>query len=193
MTELDTKLPFWQNPAALQRGHLPARARFTAFPAALPDDPDAPSPFELSLNGGWLFWGAPTAAEAPENYAAPDFDDGTWRTMPVPGHWQLNGFDKPHYTNVQYPFPVDPPHVPTDNPTGTYRHTFTVPSDWSGHSLTLRFEGVDSAFEVYVNGQYVGYSKVSRMPTEFDVSALLTGGRKPLSRACLEMERRLVP
>ena len=175
MTEPLTEIPFWQNPAVAQRGHLPARARFVAF-SAVPADADAASPLEQSLNGEWRFHGSPTAAEAPPDYAAENFDDGAWRTMPVPGHWQLNGFDKPHYTNVQYPFPVDPPHLPTDNPTGTYRHTFPVPGDWANNNVVLRFDGVDSAFEVSVNGKYVGFSKASRMPAEFDVTDLLEPG-----------------
>ncbi|MBC8143610.1 MAG: DUF4981 domain-containing protein [Armatimonadetes bacterium] len=176
MTEPCNDTPFWQNPALSQSGHLPARARFTAFSDTVADDTDAASPLELSLNGDWKFYGSPTALEAPEGFASETFDDGAWRTMPVPGHWQLNGFDKPHYTNVQYPFPLDPPHVPTDNPTGSYRYTFAVPEEWGDYNLTLRFEGVDSAFELFVNGQYVGFSKVSRMPAEFDVTALVKPG-----------------
>ena len=75
----------------------------------------------------------------------------------------------PHYTNVQYPFVIDPPHVPSDNPTGSYRRWFDLPDGWSDRRLVLRFDGVNSAFEVYLNGQFVGFSKGSRMPAEFDV------------------------
>jgi hypothetical protein len=86
--------------------------------------------------------------------------------------WQLQGFGKgPQYTNVIYPFPVDPPHVPYDgNETGTYTRTFKVPGDFKDHQLRLRFEGVDSSYDVWVNGKHVGYSEGSRNPSEFDIS-----------------------
>lgn len=84
----------------------------------------------LSLNGDWRFRFSPTAA-VPEDFAgADDVDDKSWETMPVPSHWVLHGHGKPAYQNVQYPFPVDPPFVPDENPTGDYRFTFDLPKDW---------------------------------------------------------------
>src|SRR5438128_1027752 len=83
----------------------------------------------------------------------------TWNTLPVPSNWQLHGYGRPNYTNVAYPYPVDPPHVPQDNPVGLYRHTFSLPASWEGNHVSLTFEGVDSAFYVWVNGQQVGYSQ----------------------------------
>ncbi|KAF2836367.1 glycoside hydrolase family 2 protein [Patellaria atrata CBS 101060] len=105
---------------------------------------------------------------------ADEDDQIFWSTIQVPGHWQLQGFGNPHYTNVVFPFPVCPPYVPTENPTGTYRHSFLVPAGWDEESqIRLRFDGVDSAFHVWINGIEVGFSKGSRNPAEFDVTDIV--------------------
>ena len=134
---------------------------------------DAP---RLDLSGLWRFDLAPTVAEAPSGFADPGFDDSGWAQLPVPAHWQLHGYGAPAYTNVSYPFPIDPPHVPTENPTGSYRRTVAVPDTWAGQRAVLRFEGVDSCFAVWVNGQEVGTAQGSRLPSEFDVTDLLRPG-----------------
>lgn len=122
----------------------------------------------LLLNGVWQFHYSPTARKAVQPRHAPDV---AWSTIQVPGHWQLQGHGIPHYTNVQYPFPVCPPHVPAENAVGTYRRTFHVPANWDPESqLRLRFDGVDSAYHLYVNGALVGYAQGSRNPHEFDVT-----------------------
>ncbi|MFF7446660.1 MULTISPECIES: glycoside hydrolase family 2 TIM barrel-domain containing protein [unclassified Streptomyces] len=138
---------------------------------------DAPS---LSLNGSWRFRLSPTAAVA-EDFAASDFDDRGWDDMPVPSHWVLQGdgaYGRPIYTNVQFPFPIDPPHVPDENPTGDYRRSFELPADWSGAGrVVLRFDGVESLFRVWVNGTAIGSASGSRLAHEFDVtSAVRPGG-----------------
>ncbi|HEY3715480.1 MAG TPA: glycoside hydrolase family 2 TIM barrel-domain containing protein [Jatrophihabitantaceae bacterium] len=108
--------------------------------------------------------------------------NGTWRfrldgrpetSIEVPGHWQLQGHGAPAYTNVRYPFPVDPPNVPDENPTGEYRRSFDLPSDWPSGGAVLRFLGVDSAFTAWLNDTELGWSTGSRLPTEFDVGGLL--------------------
>jgi beta-galactosidase len=97
-----------------------------------------------------------------------------WEKLIVPGHWQLQGHGKPWYTNVQFPIPVCPPYVPTENPTGTYRRTFQVPSTWDVDcQLRLRFDGVDSAYHVWVNKSLVGYAQGSRNASEFDISGFV--------------------
>jgi beta-galactosidase len=94
-----------------------------------------------------------------------------WSSVKVPGHWQLQGYGKPQYTNVIYPFPVCPPHVPTENPTGTYRRLFSIPSNWEESAqLRIRFDGVDSSFHVWVNGISIGYHQGSRNASEFDIT-----------------------
>jgi beta-galactosidase len=133
---------------------------------------DAPS---LSLNGDWDFRWSPVAD-------APDFaDPDGWGTLPVPSHWVLHGHGSPSYTNVQYPFPIDAPHPPDENPTGDHRRTFTVPSSFDGAArVLLRFDGVESHFRVWVNEQEVGWSTGSRLATEFDVTGLLRSGENEL-------------
>ena len=91
----------------------------------------------------------------------------------MPSHWQLAGHGRPAYTNVRYPFPVDPPWVPDDNPTGDYRRTFRVPDDWTGERFVLRFEGVDSCARVWLNGTELGVTSGSRLPSEFDVTSVV--------------------
>ena len=148
------------NEQVFQRNRLPARSYH------IPDT-------SILLNGIWEFNYAPTPSHAPEPDATLDqIGDGglQWSSLPVPGHWQLHGYGIPHYTNTVFPFPVCPPHVPTENPTGTYRRNFRVPDSWESMQLRLRFDGVDSAFHVWINGQPVGYSQGSRNPAEFDIS-----------------------
>ncbi|MEI7436006.1 MAG: glycoside hydrolase family 2 TIM barrel-domain containing protein [bacterium] len=176
-------VPDWENPEVTGRHRLAPRADFFPFPdaaTALLDDRAATPWFQL-LNGAWHFNYAPTPAEAPADFMQPGADVSTWALIPVPRSWQTCGYGRPHYTNVQYPFPVDPPHVPTENPTGSYRRDFTVPDAWDGARIHLRFDGVDSAFTVWVNGQEAGFSKGSRLPAEFDVTPFVKTGVNTLA------------
>ena len=168
--------PDWQNHQVLHRDRLPARARFATYPDEASARSGDLSPWELSLNGTWSFHYAPTPAAAPPDFAAEDYDDAGWDRLAVPSNWQMHGYGRPHYTNVQYPFAIDPPRVPSENPTGSYRRHFYLPAGWSGRRLVLRFDGADSAFEVYVNGHKVGFSKGSRIPAEFDVTGRVHPG-----------------
>jgi beta-galactosidase len=133
---------------------------------------DAPA---LELSGEWRFRLSPRA-DVDDGFAAPSFDDAGWDRLPVPSHWQLHGHGAPAYTNVRYPFPVDPPHVPTENPTGDYRVGFRLPSGWDAERTVLRFEGVDSCCRVWLNGRELGSSTGSRLPVEFDATAALRDG-----------------
>ncbi|MFI6922738.1 glycoside hydrolase family 2 TIM barrel-domain containing protein [Nonomuraea spiralis] len=136
---------------------------------------DAPA---LDLNGLWRFRLSPVA-DVPDDFARPGFDDSAWDELPVPAHWPLHGHGAPAYTNVSYPFPVDPPHVPDENPTGDYRRAFDLPDGWSGGRL--RFEGVDSFARVWLNGHELGFSTGSRLPVEFDAGPWLRPGRNVLA------------
>jgi beta-galactosidase len=133
---------------------------------------DAPA---TDLSGDWRFR-LSGRADADTGFVAGDFDDSAWASLPVPAHWQLHGCGVPAYTNVVYPFPVDPPHVPTENPTGDYRLVFRLPDGWTAERTVLRFEGVDSWFRVWLNGQELGSSTGSRLPVEFDATATLRQG-----------------
>ncbi|KAK3694451.1 glycoside hydrolase family 2 protein [Podospora appendiculata] len=150
--------PDYCNEAVFRRNTLPPRSYYIPETALL-------------LNGQWDFHYALSPLEAPEPVADAS-SPKDWTTAQVPGHWQLQGHGIPHYTNVQYPIPVCPPYVPSENPTGTYRRTFHVPSTWEpGSHLRLRFDGVDSAYHVWVNRVLVGYAQGARNASEFDVTS----------------------
>ncbi|KAM5341965.1 hypothetical protein ACJ41O_014996 [Fusarium nematophilum] len=163
--------PDWSNLDLLHRNTLPPRAHFFSYKTE--DDAltlDRQKSEYRSLNGTWKFRHDTSPFEAPDWGSE---DAMTWNNIDVPGMWQLQGYGRPLYSNVNYPFPVDPPQVPHLNETGSYWRTFTVPADWENQQLRLRFEGVDSAFHVWVNDSEVGYSQGSRNTSEFDISNLL--------------------
>ena len=130
------------------------------------------------LDGGWRFmWRREDPGEA---FCAPALPDGEWDTLPVPGMWQFHGYGSCSYPNVRYPFPYDPPYIRRDNPVGLYRRRFSAKKPERGH-VYLRFLGVDNAYFVWLNGGYVGFSKGSRIPAEFEVTDLLKDGENLLA------------
>ncbi|MDQ7903837.1 glycoside hydrolase family 2 TIM barrel-domain containing protein [Phytohabitans sp. ZYX-F-186] len=141
----------------------------TARPPRAWLDSDAP---RLPLDGHWRFRYA-ERADGPLDFTRPAFDDAGWDRLPVPAHWQLHGYGAPAYTNIAYPFPLDAPRVPDENPTGDYRHTFRLPEGWPGGPALLRFAGADSAALVWLNGVELGRAGGSRLTTEFDVTDAL--------------------
>ncbi len=168
----------WENLQVLERGRTASRAYFVPFPeagAARGYDRGS-SPWFKSLHGVWKFKYAAGPELAPEKFYEEGYAIGAWDDIRVPGLWQLQGYGSPHYTDLDYPIPVDPPHVPNDNPTGCYVREFELPESWDGRQIALKFDGVDSAFHVWVNGQFVGYSQGSRLTSEFDVSPFAVAG-----------------
>ncbi|KAL2258159.1 hypothetical protein VTK26DRAFT_8643 [Humicola hyalothermophila] len=160
----DEPKPDFCNETVFARNTLPPRSYY------IPDT-------ALLLNGTWDFHYSLSALAAPdpepdEENAPHHLESHGWTTIQVPGHWQLQGHGIPHYTNTQYPIPVCPPDVSdSENPTGTYRRIFHVPASWDGDAqLRLRFDGVDSAYHVFLNKVLVGYAQGSRNPHEFDVT-----------------------
>lgn len=180
--------PWRADPTVFQINREPARAVLIPYPdaeAALAGDV-ASSPFYQSLNGTWRFAWSANPEERPADFHRPDFDDGGWDTLPVPANWELHGYREPIYLNIGYPWTgyerPEPPEVPTAfNPVGSYRRTFTVPADWADRRVLLSFQGVKSAFFVWVNGEQVGYSEDSYTPAEFDVTDHLTDGENVLA------------
>ena len=130
----------------------------------------------LSLNGEWNFLYLKAPEYSPENFYEEDFEDREWKKIPVPSCWQFYGYGQKHYTDVWYLFPINPPFVPSDNPSGIYRRRFHLEKKEEGKQYLLRFDGVSSAFDVWVNGKHLGYSKVSRLGSSFDATALLREG-----------------
>ncbi|MGD9100574.1 MAG: glycoside hydrolase family 2 TIM barrel-domain containing protein, partial [Anaerolineae bacterium] len=179
----------WENHRVVGRNKQPGHVPLTPYtdePLALTGEREA-SPYLASLNGDWKFHYAANPALAPQGFYEAEFDDAAWDSISVPSNWQLpgrgrQGYDKPIYVNSQYPFPVDPPRVPRDdNPTGSYRRRFTLPEEWEGRRIFILFEGVDSAFYLWINGERVGYSQGSRLPAEFDITSFVRPGENTLA------------
>ena len=179
--------PEWDNPAVVHVGTEKPHATMMAYPSAqLAKTGDrAQSPWFQLLNGTWKFHGSLRPSERPIDFYRTDFNDSAWGPMPVPASWQMHGFDVPIYTNIIYPFPQDrtkAPAPPYDfNPVGSYRRQFTVPPAWKGRTVLLHFDGVDSAFYVWVNGHKLGYSEDSRTPAEFNLTPYLKAGSNLLA------------
>ncbi len=127
---------------------------------------------QISLNGDWRFRYS-ACEQNGTDFVAAEYDDSAWDQLPVPSLWQLHGYGHPIYTNVRYPFPIDPPRVPRENPTGDYRISFELPASWGSDRVVIRFDGVDSCARIWLNGQELGITSGSRLAAEFDVSALI--------------------
>ena len=135
---------------------------------------------KISLNGEWDFKYVDAPELSPEGFEQSGACEG-WDKIDVPSVWQLRGYDKMHYTDVLYPFPVNPPHVPDENPTGIYKKTVVLDEQWMEKDTVLKFHGVDSAFDVWVNGKHVGFGKVSRLPSEFDITGFVKIGENDIT------------
>jgi beta-galactosidase len=175
-------LKTWMAPECVSINRVPMRATIYPFPSAQSArsvDREKTPWFQL-LDGQWQF----KAADMPENVTladiAVDVDRSNWNSIEVPGNWTLQGYGAPQYTNVQMPFPDEPPFVPQDNLTGIYAKEFSVPADWEGRRVVIHFGGAESVLYVYINGQAAGLSKDSRLPSEFDISRFLMFGQKNL-------------
>jgi len=166
------------------RNREPAHCTYIPYAdikTALTSDP-AQSPFYQSLNGTWKFNWVRKPADRPRDFYKDDYDVSHWNDIVVPGNWELQGYGIPIYTNTDYPFPVNPPHIPHDyNPVGSYRRSFTVPESWDGRQVFLHFRGVKSAMYVWVNGNKVGYGQGSKTPVEFNVTEYLRSGEDTLA------------
>ena len=159
---------------------LPPHAYFIPFGKGQKVDPEkrAQSPYFHSLCGEWKFKYYSSVTEV-DDFTAENFDRDAMETIMVPRSWQTmteRGYDVPQYTNVNYPIPVDPPHVPDENPCGLYQREFTVTKQMKKKDLLLTFEGVDSCFYVFINGKFVAYSQVSHMTSEIDITSAVTEG-----------------
>jgi beta-galactosidase len=182
--------PEWEDPLVFAVGTEKPRAAFVPHATregALGRD-RARSPFFRLLNGGWRFRWVKNPLAAPPGFEQPGYDDASWDTLPVPSNWQVvaanedRPYDRPFFTNIKHPFPADPPRVPRDdNPTGLYRTRFELPAEWAGRSVLVHFDGVQSAYYVWLNGQRLGYREDAFTPGEFDLTAHLRPGANVLA------------
>ena len=186
----------WESPEASGEGRLPMRSPLLPFPSAAearsaaaagPLGPSPANPWFLSLDGSWRFTLAPNPDAVPRGngtgcFAAPQFNDSSWGEIKVPGTWTLQGHDKPHYTNVVMPFGNAPPSAPAaHNPTGLYRVSFTLPPAWEQRRTVLHIGGAESFLEAWCNGERIGFSKDTRLPSEFDLSPFVKPGTNLLA------------
>ena len=169
----------WEDPECTGINRLKARSPLVPFLAAGAAVAGARegSRWFHSLNGTWKFKLVDRPAAAPADFMKAGLNDTKWDSINVPQNWNMQGFDRPHYTNVQMPFPNKPPHVPAANPTGLYRTAFELPRGWRTRRTVIHFGGAESVLYVYVNGQPVGLSKDSRLAAEFDLTPWLRPGR----------------
>ncbi len=175
----------WEDQSVLSRNKEIPHATFTSYATrdgALEGIRET-SPYYKSLNGRWKFHWSPRPDERPVDFYRTDFDAGAWDEIPVPSNWQLQGYGYPIYTNIQYPWgPPSPPSIPHNHdPVGSYRTEFTVPPGWENRDVIIHFDGVESAFYLWLNGQEIGYSQGSRTPAEFNLTPQLKPGRNLLA------------
>ncbi|WP_145513193.1 beta-galactosidase [Yersinia massiliensis] len=170
----------WENPQVTQYHRLEAHPPFHSWRDVDAAQNDAISSQRQLLNGLWSFSYFPQPEDVPDAWV--EHDLAGVATIPVPANWQRHGYDTPIYTNVQYPIPVDPPRVPEENPTGCYSREFTLAPDWLASGQTrIIFDGVNSAFYLWCNGSWIGYSQDSRLPAEFDLTPYLQAGNNRIA------------
>ncbi len=186
--------PDWENEQVLHINTEPPRSTFVPFDTvagALAGDATR-SPFFYPLDGAWKFHWSPDPQSRPMDFFRLHFDDSNWKTIPVPSNWQMQGYDTPIYLGSGYTFKMDPPRVTDEppvhwtahdhrDPVGSYRKTFNLPQAWDGRRVFIHFDGVDSAFYLWVNGARVGFSKDSRTPAEFELTPFLHTGANELA------------
>lgn len=174
---------YYEDLSVLHENTMPARAYY--IPASrrmdnLVEHREESDRMQL-LNGTWKFQYFNSIYDVQESFFEKDYDTENFDEIQVPSVWQMAGYDTHQYTNIRYPFPFDPPYVPQDIPCGTYAHTFVYHKDENAPKAFLNFEGVDSCFYVWINGSYVGYSQVSHMTSEFDITDLLRDGENSIA------------
>ncbi|MBC7765685.1 MAG: glycoside hydrolase family 2, partial [Hyphomonadaceae bacterium] len=172
---------YWENTAVLSVNTLKPRATFIPYgdEASAAMKKRGRSPFYQSLNGAWGFKYFESVAQVNESFIKSSVDE--LEKITVPANWQTQGYDKMHYTNVNYPIPCDPPFVPNDNPAGLYIREFNLPANWSDKNKHIIFEGVNACFYLWINDSFVGYSQGSRLPSEFDLTDKLQSGKNRIA------------
>ncbi|MEG2288810.1 MAG: beta-galactosidase subunit alpha [Clostridium sp.] len=175
---MDRRVKLWEDIKVDNINRLIGRGYFFSFntrEGALLNESAYTHGFK-SLNGQWKFLFLDAPEYSPENFSDENYNVDKWNNIVVPGNWQLQGYGKMHYSDVWYNFPINPPYVPTENPTGIYKRNFYIGEEWLKERVILRFNGVDSAFNLWINGEEIGYSKGARLQAEFDITKALRPG-----------------
>ncbi|WP_255491120.1 glycoside hydrolase family 2 TIM barrel-domain containing protein [Dysgonomonas sp. 520] len=186
--------PDWENISVLEINREEARADFIPFATveqAIKGDKEK-SPYYMLLNGNWKFNWVKHPDERPKDFYQTNYNDNSWKTIPVPSNWEMQGYGTPIYVSAGYPFKIDPPRVMGEpkadytsfterNPVGSYRHSFHLPKNWHNRRVFIHFAGVQSAFYVWINGVKIGYSQGSMEPSEFDITNYVKEGKNQLA------------
>ncbi len=181
--KVSAQLRDWENPALVNVNQENPRASFFSYEDdadAIKDDPSSSAYFK-SLNGDWKFSYVSKLADRDQGFYREDLPDAGWANIQVPSNWELRGFGIPIYTNITYVFPKNPPHVGEDVPVGTYRKHFTIPASWDGRQVFIQFGSITGCAMIYLNGQKVGMSKVSKSAAEFNITPYLKSGDNVLA------------
>lgn len=172
----------WETPELVDIGKMDAHATFATYPTLEQYLAGGQSPDEMSLNGTWKFSFAERPADAIADFYSDDVDTSSWGDIIVPASWETQGYGVPVYTNTRYIFPLNPPFVDNDDlPVGTYRTSFTLPESMKGQDIILSFGSISGAATIYVNGTEVGYTKVAKLPAEFNITPYLRDGANTLA------------
>ena len=172
----------WENPGLVAENTIEPHAWFIPYPNKVEALQKTASPFIKSLDGLWKFKLVDNPSQRPMDFQNNNYDLSSWKEIKVPANWQTEGYDKFIFTDVEYPIKPNPPYVPEDyNPVGSYKREFTLPASWDGKNIILRFGAVNSFFYLWINGQYVGLSKDSKTPAEFDITKYIQKGINSLS------------
>ncbi|HJM33042.1 MAG TPA: glycoside hydrolase family 2 TIM barrel-domain containing protein, partial [Candidatus Marinimicrobia bacterium] len=179
------QLEYWEDPTMIGENKQPGHATLMPFDnlsEALEGEKSSSAHF-FNLNGTWKFNWVSKPDERPLEFFNLDYNVNTWEDISVPSSWQLEGYGKPIYTNVKHPFPDPKPPVPPrdNNPVGSYRRTFTLPDNWEDGQIIVHFDGVKSAFFLWINGKKVGYSQGSMTPAEFNITSYLSPGENSIA------------
>ena len=169
----------WENPEVFQVGTEPSRATYWRG-GSLENQQ-----WNMLLNGTWKFKYVHETADRPTDFYAEGFDCASWDDIQVPGPWELQGFGKPIYTNIKYPFEKNPPFIKglfdNGSPVGSYIRTFTLPQEWMNDKIYIKFGGVSSAYYLWINGKKVGYAQDSFLPSEFDITPYVKAGENTVA------------
>ncbi len=170
---------YWENPKIHRINTESPRSNFYHFSNsrdALENDPFKSTNY-LLLNGKWKFHWVRKPEDRPVKFYEEDYDDTNWDEIDVPANWELKGYGVPIYTDVEYPFPSNPPYIPHDyNPVGSYKKEFYLNDSYDGQNVFIHFGGIRSAYYLWINGEFIGYSQDSKTPTEFNITSFANVG-----------------
>lgn len=177
--------PWWDNPAVTGINKDPPRFESTPYTEPAEALAGKASPYRLTLNGKWKFKWSPAPSRRPINFFQPSYNIDGWENINVPANMEIEGYGTPIYRNFGYTNSINKKKIPAisheDNPVGSYRRNFQLPDQWAGREVTIHFGGVKSAFYLWINGEFAGYSQGSMNPAEFRITRYLKEGSNTLA------------